>query len=302
MKKKKRGERKVQRGRNKKKDYKKSFYFACVLFFTIYVCPYFSLSSILMCSSTPNSFYVCSFFILLFFLLLLFRLLMLSFPYFFIIDFLLSPFHLQILPVIRVERLIVHDELVADKVEAITDGLERALDDGVAPLLVQLGHVVDGLPRVGGVRDAEVELEVEALDEHVAEVMALDHAEVGNGLVAVDTEHQLRADGALREKGGGEAVVDGAAARLLLLRQVGDAALELCVVFRAALDVKDDLVRVHIADREAVELNVVAVRDEGAEKAIRGARQRHDVVRRDARGGGVGSGHLGEAGEGGGRG
>ena len=39
------------------------------------------------------------------------------------------------------------------------------------------------LPLVGGVRDAELEVEVEALNQAVAEVVALDHAEVLQGTV-----------------------------------------------------------------------------------------------------------------------
>ena len=50
-------------------------------------------------------------------------------------------------------------------------------------------HIIDCLPRVSGVRDTKRESEIEALDQPVPEVVALDHPQVIDRLIA-DAESQ----------------------------------------------------------------------------------------------------------------
>lgn len=107
---------------------------------------------------------------------------------------------------VPVHRFVVHHQLLAYKVEAVAHRLVRVLDNihrcrahstaGEPPrieeeantleltqVFVKRGHIVHRIPRVRGVRDAEGEGELEALDEPVSEVVAFDHGEIVHLLV-----------------------------------------------------------------------------------------------------------------------
>ena len=74
--------------------------------------------------------------------------------------------------------LVVHDQLVVNKVEAVRPGLVRVLNHQVPGVLVHRGKLVDMLAGVLTAGDAEAEVKVEGLEVGVAEIMALDHTEI----------------------------------------------------------------------------------------------------------------------------
>ena len=76
------------------------------------------------------------------------------------------------------------------------------------------GENSHGLPRVGRAGDAKTKLKVERLDEAVAEVVTLDHAEVSHRLPRPHLEDQLGPDGREAQDVLGELVGDGAEAVL----------------------------------------------------------------------------------------
>ncbi len=128
------------------------------------------------------------------------------------------------LPVVAVVRLVVHDELAVDEVEAVGpggEGLGHHLPHGGG---LQLGKVVDVLARVLAVGDAEAKVEVESLQvavpesklnfcffqkrgkitvQVILEKVPLDHPEVLDRLVSHRKLHG-RPDGAELEELGSE--------------------------------------------------------------------------------------------------
>lgn len=156
--------------------------------------------------------------------------------------------------VVRVFCLVVHDQLVVHKVEAITAGLEGVLNDGSLPLWAKQWHVVNRLPAVRGVRDAKSEGEVERLHQHVAEVVALDHAEVGNWLRA-DTEDQFRPDRTIPKKGRREVIANGSASNLHFGRKASGSRQ----LVSLALNVEQRSIGLHITNGELEEFNAIRI-------------------------------------------
>ena len=66
--------------------------------------------------------------------------------------------------VVGIVRLVVHDQLVVDKVEAVGARLERILDHDGNRLLVEPGELVGVLAGVLAVGDAEPKVKVEGLE------------------------------------------------------------------------------------------------------------------------------------------
>ena len=73
---------------------------------------------------------------------------------------------------------LVHDELVVHEVEAIGLGFPWTADEVLLLFLVQLRHLVDHLPGILAIRNAESKGEVEALEEVLLEIMPLNHPKI----------------------------------------------------------------------------------------------------------------------------
>ena len=80
--------------------------------------------------------------------------------------------------VVGIVRLVVHDQLVVDKLEAVGARLERILDHDGNRLLVEPGELVDVLAGVLAVGDAEPKVKVEGLEVLVPEKVSLYHAKI----------------------------------------------------------------------------------------------------------------------------
>ena len=70
---------------------------------------------------------------------------------------------------VAVVGLVVHDELVVDKVETVGSGRERLVDHLLDHILVQLGKVVNVLAGVFAIWHAESEIEIERFQVLVPE-------------------------------------------------------------------------------------------------------------------------------------
>jgi len=104
---------------------------------------------------------------------------------------------------------IVHDQAIIDKVEAVRTCLPRGAYQSLFPFVVKLRCAVDHLPCVPCARNDERQRELEGLDEHVPEVMALDHHKVVKRFVS-DGELQVGADGVVVQELWAEVVPDEA--------------------------------------------------------------------------------------------
>lgn len=147
-------------------------------------------------------------------------------------------------------------------------------------LRVDLGYVVDCLPRVRAAGDTEGGREVELLNKFAAEEVKLDHTEVTDG-GGSDGEGELRSHALGGEEALREGVVDGAEALFAigvdpgsgdrarggLTERAGDWAMGLRVI---AIDVEINLASVDIPNLEGKELNIVDVRRQGAQIPISG--------------------------------
>ena len=78
----------------------------------------------------------------------------------------------------------MHDESIIDEVEAIGFGFPGAVDDGLFFLCIQLRHLVDHLPRVLAIWNAESKSKIEALKQFFLEVVPLNHPKVRHFFIA----------------------------------------------------------------------------------------------------------------------
>ena len=88
----------------------------------------------------------------------------------------------------------MHDEPVFNEVERVALRLPWTSHHRFAQLRRQLGHRIHHFPSIRGVWHCEGHLEVERLDDHISEVVPLDHAEALHR-VGSDVKGQLSAHG-----------------------------------------------------------------------------------------------------------
>lgn len=118
------------------------------------------------------------------------------------------PWHVVVL------RTVMHDQLSAHKIETVGFRFPWSVHHCVLPLISQLGLGVDHLPSVSRARNHKRQLELVVLDEHIPEVVTLNHHEVMQRLVGEELQfssngpdvEELRAEMIANEAG---AVIQG---------------------------------------------------------------------------------------------
>lgn len=92
-------------------------------------------------------------------------------------------------PAVGIVCFVVHDQFVVHKVEAVGLRLIRVQDHLAHDILRQCWELVYVLACVFAAGHAEAELKVKALEQLIAEVVSLDHAEVVDGRVSYGELH-----------------------------------------------------------------------------------------------------------------
>merc|ERR1719352_29098 len=155
---------------------------------------------------------------------------------------------------------VLHDELVVHEVERVALRLPWTSHHRFAQLRRQLGHRIHHLPSVRGVWHRKRHLEVERLDDHISEVVPLDHAEALHR-VGSDVEGQLSAHSLDIQEVRAEVVRDGPASVVAVLIEDAD-------VLRSLGYLEENLSVVKIPDPEADEVHLIYVGGVWAEEHI----------------------------------
>lgn len=92
-------------------------------------------------------------------------------------------------PAVGIVCFVVHDQFVVHKVEAVGLRLIRVQDHLAHDILRQCWELVYVLACVFAAGHAEAELKVKALEQLIAKVVPLDHAEVVDGRVSYGKLH-----------------------------------------------------------------------------------------------------------------
>jgi hypothetical protein len=80
---------------------------------------------------------------------------------------------------ILIARLIMHDQLVVNKIKAVAHRLKWICDHLLYNIIIEGWDVIDRVPAIHAPRNAKAKQEVVAFDELVLEVVALNHPKVG---------------------------------------------------------------------------------------------------------------------------
>lgn len=81
-------------------------------------------------------------------------------------------------PVIGIVSLVVHYQLVVDKVEAVRTGLIGIFNHQTNDILRKLGKLIDMFTSVPTAGDAEAEIKVKVFQQAFPEIVPFDHPEV----------------------------------------------------------------------------------------------------------------------------